>query len=137
MFFVEFLEGKAYTHQAGPLEFEDLDRKTVVLLLLIMKSYFSTFRYVMIDYGFCVLKGLIQFRNKIIFACAVTKKRRYWTSIVPGKETDDHFGDVGVEDTDAIQGTVDDFISNLWVMKEYNYVIIMMATCGRLLADDT
>ena len=45
--------------------------------------------------------------------------------------------EVEVGDTDAIQGTVDDVIYNLWGMKEPNYVMRMMATGGRLLADDT
>ena len=40
-------------------------------------------------------------------------------------------------DTDAIQGTVDGVIYNLWEMKEPNYVTSMMATGGRILADDT
>ena len=40
-------------------------------------------------------------------------------------------------ETDAIQGTVDDVIYNLWGTKEPNYVMRMMATSGRLLADET
>ena len=38
---------------------------------------------------------------------------------------------------DSIQGTVDDVIYNLWGMKEPNCVKRIMATDGRLLADDT
>ena len=54
------------------------------LLLRMTKSYFTTGRYVIIDSGFCVLKGLIKLRKKGIFSCAVIKKRRYWPSMVPG-----------------------------------------------------
>ena len=86
MFVVELVEGKDYPRQAGPLEFEDLDRKTVGLLLRMMKSYFDTVRYVILDYGFCVLKGLIQLSKKGVFACDVKKKRRYWPVMVPGKD---------------------------------------------------
>ena len=71
------------------------------------------------------------------FPCAIIKKIIYWPSVVPGKETEDYFGGVEVVDTDAIQVTVDDVIYNLWGMKEPNYVMRMMATGGRLLADDT
>ena len=78
-----------------------------------MKSYFSTGRYVILDYGFCVLKGLIQLRKKGIFSCAVVKKRRYWPSMVPGKEMEDHFGAAEVGETDDIHGTVDGDIYNL------------------------
>ena len=37
----------------------------------------------------------------------------------------------------AIQGTVDDIIYSLCRMKEPNYVMRIMATGGRLLADET
>ena len=57
--------------------------------------------------------------------------------MVLGKEIEDNFGEVEVGETYAIQGTVYDVIYNLWVMKETNYVMRMMATSGRLLKDDT
>ena len=106
MFVVELVKGKAHPRQAGILEFEDLGGKNVGLLLRMMKSYFSTGRYVILDSIFCVLKGLIQLRKKGVFACAVTKKRRYWPSMVPGKDMEDHFGRMEVGETDSIQITV-------------------------------
>ena len=95
-----------------------------------MKSYFATGGYVILDSIFCVLKGLIQLRKKGVFACAFIKKRRYWPSMVPGKEMEDHFREVEVGETDAIQGTADDVIYNLRGMEEPNYVMTMMATGG-------
>ena len=56
------------------------------LLLLIMKIYFATGRYVILDSGFCFLKGSIKLIKKNVFACDVIKKRRYWPSMVPGKD---------------------------------------------------
>ena len=67
LFIVESVEVKEHPHQASPLEFEYLGRKTVELLLHIMKMYFATGRYVIIDSGLCVLKGLIQLMNEGIF----------------------------------------------------------------------
>ena len=107
------------------------------LLLRMMKSYFSTDRYVIIDSGFCVLKGLIKLRKKGVFACAVIKKRRYWPAMVPYKDMEDHFGRVYVGETYAIQGKVDDVIYDLWGMKDPNYEMSMMATVDVLLADET
>ena len=76
LFVVELVEGKVYTSQTGPLEFEDLGSKTVGLLLSMMKSYFTTGRYEILDSSFCVLKEFIQLRNKGVFACDVIKNRR-------------------------------------------------------------
>ena len=137
MFVVDFVEGKAYPRQASSLDFEDLGGNTVGLFWCMMKSYFATGRYVILDNGFCVLKGLIKLMKKGIFVCAIIKKRRYWPSMVPGIEIGDNFGKMEVGETDAIQGTVDGDIYNLWVMKEPNYLTRMMVTGDRLLADDT
>ena len=76
MFVVDFVEGKDHHHQYGPLEFEDLGRKTVGLLLRMMKSYFATGRYVIIDSGFCVLKGLIQLRKRVGFGLSCHKEEK-------------------------------------------------------------
>ena len=49
----------------------------------------------------------------------------------------DNFGEMKVGETYSIQVIVDDVIYNLWGMKEPIYVMMMMmATGGRLLADD-
>ena len=83
---VELVEVKAHPCQAITLEFEDLGRNTVGLFFLTVKSYFSTGWCVIIDSGFCVLNGLIKFSKKGMFSCAVIKKRRYWPSMLPGKD---------------------------------------------------
>ena len=89
----------------------------MVLLLRMIKGYFSTGRYVIIYSDLYVLKGLIQLRKKGIFACDVIKKRRYCLYMVPGKYMEDHFGGVELGNIYFIQGTVDDFVYNLWGMK--------------------
>ena len=50
---------------------------------------------------------------------------------------EDHFLEVEVGNTYALQGTVYDVIYNLWGMKEPNYSMRIMATGGRLLTDET
>ena len=137
LFVAGLVKGKYHPRQAGPLEFEDIGGNTVGLLLHMMKSYFATGRYVIIDCDLYVLKGFIQLSKKGIFACAVIKKIRYWSYIVPGNEMGDHFGEVEVGETDAILVTVHGAIYNLWGMKEPNCVMRMISTVGSLLAYDT
>ena len=74
-----------------------------------MNGYFDTGMCVILDSIFCVLKRLIQLRKKGVFACDVIKDRRYWPSMVLGKEMEDNFGEVEVGETDSIQRIVDDF----------------------------
>ena len=71
------------------------------------------------------------------FCLCYHKKIRYLPCMVPSKDMEDHFGEMEVGETDAIQGTVDDVIYNLWGMKEPDYVTRIMDTGGRLLEDDT
>ena len=85
LFVVELIEVMEHPRQSVPLEFEDLGGKTVGLLFCMMKSYFSTGLCVILYYGFCVLKGFIQLMKKGFFSCNVINKRRYWTSMIPGK----------------------------------------------------
>ena len=107
------------------------------LLLRMMKSYFSTGRYLILDSCFCVLKGLIQLSKKGFFFCAIINNRRYWPAMVPDKDMEDHFWGVEVEETDSIQGTVDDVIYNIWRLKDSNYVMSVMATDGCRLVYET
>ena len=71
LFVFELAEGKDHTRQADPLEFEALGGKTVGLLLCMMGRYFATGRYVILDSGFCELKGLIELKKKGISPCDV------------------------------------------------------------------
>ena len=56
--------------------------------------------------------------------------------MIPRKDIADNFGEVEVGGVDDIQVTVDGVIYNLWGMKEPNYGMSIMATGGRLLADE-
>ena len=67
-------EVKTHPRKDGPLEFEDLGGITVGLLFRMTNGHFSTGRYIILDYGLCVLEGLIQLSNKCVFACAIIKR---------------------------------------------------------------
>ena len=49
--------------------------KTVALLLTMCKPLYSTGKVVMLDSGFCVLRGIIELRKKGVFAGALIKKK--------------------------------------------------------------
>ena len=80
------------SRQVLQTQVDQLGGETVGLLLRMMKIYFSTGRYIILDSGIYVLKGLIHLSKKGVSACAVINKRRYWPSMVPGIEIGDNFG---------------------------------------------
>ncbi len=57
---VEMVEGKDHSLELGPSKFEDHGWKTVALLLQILKRYFSTGRYIILDSGFFTLNGIFE-----------------------------------------------------------------------------
>jgi hypothetical protein len=133
MLFIEMVEGQDHPPEVEE-KFSRLG-KTVSLLLHILENYFGSGRYVVLDSGFCVLKGLKELKTKGIFACALIKERRYWPWMVPGDAMERHFEDKEVGDVDAIEGVLDGVKYTLWGMKEPNYIMRMMATGGALLSD--
>jgi hypothetical protein len=105
-----------------------------------LKAYFSSGRYVVLDSGFCVLKAILALKTVGgMYAGALIKKRRYWPALVPGPAMDARFESKGVGDVEGIQGL--DTTTNtpyfLWGMKEPDYVMKIMATGGALATDDT
>ncbi len=65
------------------------------------------------------------------------KKRGYWPTHVPGDVIDSHMSRYEVGATDAIQGNLDGILYNIWAMKDAGYTMKMMATGGKLVADDS
>jgi Transposase IS4 len=131
MFSIELVEGKDRPPQREPIEFENLG-KTGGLLLRLTKSLWNSAKVVVLDSGFCVLKALIELRQKGVYAAALVKKRRYWPKHIKGEEIKEHFSSKQVGDADARKGTLDNTPFYVFGMKEPDYTMVMMSTYGTL-----
>jgi Transposase IS4 len=87
---------------------------------------------VVLDSGFCVLRGLIAQKKIGVFASAVVKKYRYCPSHVPGEEMDHHMASTRVGDTDFLKGILDGVPYDLFCMKDIDYTMKIMSTYGSL-----
>ena len=67
MFAIELVKGKNALPQITK-QFEQ-HGKTLGLFLRMLQSYFHTVRYIVLDSGFCVLKGIIELRKNGLFGC--------------------------------------------------------------------
>ena len=85
---------------------------------------------VILDSGFCVLKGIVELRKKGVFASALIKKRRYWPKYIHGEEVKEHFNDKEVRDADSWGGKLEDVPFHVFAMKEPDYVMSLMSTYG-------
>jgi len=106
MFSAKLVEGHERPGAIGNAQFDE-HGKTSGLLLRMLKSYFGSGKYVILDSGFCVLKGIVELHRHGLFACALIKKCRYWPTHVPGDVIDSHMSQCKVGTTDAIKGTLD------------------------------
>ena len=129
MWGIDLVEGKDHPPQLGQLEYEELG-STVGLLLRMLFPIFHLGFVVILDSGFCVLKGIVELRKKGVFASALIKKRRYWPKYICGDEVKQHFNDKEVGDADSWGGKLEDVPFHVFAMKEPDYVMARMSTYG-------
>ena len=65
-----------------------------------------------------------------MYASALIKKRRYWPRYIQSDAINDHMLQAEVGDVDAWQGTMDLIPFHVFVMKEADYIIMLMSTYG-------
>ncbi len=131
----EMVDGEDRPRELGASEFDDNGGKTVGLLLQMLKKYFSTGRYVILDSSFCILKGIVELKKEGIFAEALLKQSRYWTLLVPGETINLHFQSNDVGDTDVLAGNLISVKYFIWGVKETDYIIKIMGTGGELVTE--
>ena len=86
--------------------------------------------------GFCVLKGIIELAKRGVFAGAQMKKRRYWPKYVPGDLIDNHFASAPVGESNALRGEMEGIPYNIFTLNKSDYTSKIMATYGSLEVDE-
>ena len=138
MFAVELVEGRDSPKEIKP-NFNEMG-KTVGLLLRLTRSIWNEGKIVILDSGFCVLKGIIELRKKGVFGAALIKKRRYWPKFVKGDDNIKQFEDKEIGYSDSLPGKMDGVSFDIFAMKEPDYLMQIMSTYGtneRVGADKT
>ena len=136
LFSIELVEGKDSPPQVAR-EY-DGNGKTGGLLMWILRPYFYTGQYVVLDLGFCVLKAICDLQKVGVYSCTLIKKWKYWPKGVPGEAMQSFFDVDGVDvgDCHVIQGVMEGTTYNLWGMKEPDFVMLTMVTGGLLDANE-
>lgn len=104
--------------------------KTVGLLLRMTRPIWYKGFVVVLDSGFCVLKGIVELAKKGVYGAALIKKRRYWPKYIKGDAIIDHFRTKEVGTADAWPGTLDNTPFHIFCMKEPDYVMSLMSSYG-------
>jgi hypothetical protein len=128
---MEMVEGKDAPGEIRK-EHDELG-KTVGLLLRLTKSIWSTGKVIILDSGFCVLRGIIELYKKGVFAAAMIKKRRYWPKDIPGDDIVRAMQDYPIGSSARIPGTTFDNVNfDIFALKDKDYVLMFMSTYGAL-----
>jgi hypothetical protein len=135
MYVIKIVEGSD-TPSQRPQDPNKRLGKTVGLLLRLCKPIYSRGFVVILDSGFCVLRGIIELWKKGVFAATVIKKRKYWPKHVPGAVMDKRMEAKAVGDCDSLPGTLEGVPYDLFVLKDAGYTMKIMSTYGSLLVND-
>ena len=125
---MELVEGKDAPSQVIP-KFNNLGQ-TVGLLLCVLEPLFGKGHVVILDSGFCVLKGIVELKKLGVYASTLIKKWRYWPKYIKGDDIKQHFDDKEVGDCDSWKGCMDEVNFHVYAMKEPDYVMSLMSTYG-------
>ena len=125
---MELVEGKDSPSQIIP-KFSN-EGKTVGLLLHVLESIFAKGMVVILDSGFCVLRGIIELKKRGVYASALIKKHKYWPKHIKGTEIKAHFDGEDVGDCDSWKGMMEEVPFHVYAMKEPDYVMSLMSTYG-------
>ena len=85
---------------------------------------------VILDSGFCVLRGIIELKKRGVYASALIKKCKYWPKHIKGAEIKVHFDDKDVRDCDSWKGMMEEVPFHVYAMKEPDYIMSLMSTYG-------
>ena len=131
MWGIELVEGKDAPHAAAhPKPKHNNHRNTVCLLLHILQPIFTKGYVVVLDSGFCVLKGIVELKKRGVYASALIKKRHYWPKYIKGDDIKSHFDGKDVGNCDSWKGQMDEVDFHVYAMKEPDYVMSIMSTYG-------
>ena len=131
MWGIELVEGMdAPRAAAHPKPKHNNHGNTVGLLLRILQPSFTKGYVVVLDSGFCVLKGIVELKNRGVYASALIKKRCYWPKYIKGDDIKSHFDGKDVGNCDSWKGQMDEVDFHVYAMKEPDYVMSIMSTYG-------
>ena len=125
---MELVEGKDSPSEIVP-KFNN-EGKTVGLLLRVLEPIFAKGMTVILDSGFCVLKGIIELKKRGVYASALIKKRKYWPKHIKGDDIKALFDGKDVGDCDSWKGVMEEVPFHVYAMKKPDYVMSLMSTYG-------
>ena len=104
--------------------------ETVGLMLCVLEPIFARGNVVILDSGFCMLKGIVELKKCGVYASALIEKWKYWPKYIKGNAIRDHFNKKNVGDCDSWKLNMEEVLFHVYSMKEPDYMMSLMSTNG-------
>ena len=121
---MELVDGKDSPSEIMP-KFNN-QGKTVGLLLHVLEPIFARGNVVILDSGFCVLKGIVELKKWGVFASTL-KNRKYWPKYIKGNAINQHFDEKAVGDCNSWKGTMEEVPFHVYTP---DYAMSLMSMYG-------
>ena len=122
---MELIEGKDSPSEIIPKY--NNQGKTVGLLLHVLEPIFTRGNVVILDSGFCMLKGIVELKKHGVYTSTLMKK---WPKYIKGDAIRDCFNDKNVGDCNSWKGCMEVVPFHVYAMKEPDYMMSLMSTYG-------
>ena len=104
--------------------------KTVGLLLHVLEPIFGKGMVVIVDCGFCLLKGIVELKKRGVYASVLIKKRKYWPKYIKDDAIRQHFDDKAVGGCESWKDNMDEVPFHVYAIKEPDYAMSLMLMYG-------
>ena len=133
---LHLVEGKQRPKELPSQDPNRFGNTVSLLLLRMMNTIVGSGKVIILDSGFCILKGIIELMKREIYAGAFIKKRRYyWPKFIKGDAMDAHMSTKLTGETACLTGMMDNVKYYVFAMKEPDYTSKIMASYGNMLFD--
>ena len=90
-----------------------------------LEPIFGRGNVIILDSGFCILKGIVELRKHGVHASTLIEKWKYWLKYIKGELIKAQMWAI-----DSWKGLVDEVNFHIYAMKEPNYVMSLMSMYG-------
>lgn len=131
MFDLKLVEGKDELPGRGQKEFDEKGKTVVGFVLHLTKNIWNTGKLVILDSGFCALRGLLELCTRGVFALALIKKWRYRPKYIDGDAIKAHFEGAIPGTSESLKGSLQGQDFHVFAMKEPDYVMAQTVERGQ------
>ena len=110
---------------------------TTGLLLHLTNIIFHMTKFVILDSGVCVLRGIIEIQKRRLFYNTLIKRLQYWTKYVDDDAINNHFEGKIFVTVGVLSGTLENTPFHIFLIEETYYTMNLISTYGKMKLEES